>query len=104
MPNADTKILPEPARDRGLPAARPGGQADLAAAEAGDWQVSLAAPKVDDPLLACLSLLAGLLQRPISPGALSAGLPQAGARLTPGLCLRAAERAGLRAGLVRRSK
>src|SRR3546814_17543153 len=47
-------------------------------------------------------MLAGLLQRPISSEALKAGLPHANEAFTPELAVRAAERAGLSARIVRR--
>lgn len=56
----------------------------------------------DDPLLTCLSIIAGLLERPISTKALKAGLPLAENRFTPEMYIRAATRAGLSARLVRR--
>jgi ATP-binding cassette subfamily C protein LapB len=56
----------------------------------------------EDPLLDCLVILSQLLERPTSPHALTAGLPLADGRLTPQLAVRAAERAGFSAQLVRR--
>jgi ATP-binding cassette subfamily C protein LapB len=56
----------------------------------------------DDPLLDCLVFLARLHQRPKSAQALTAGLPLQDGQLTPALFVRAAERAGLNARLVRR--
>ncbi|HFA59346.1 MAG TPA: hypothetical protein ENJ83_01510, partial [Rhodospirillales bacterium] len=56
-----------------------------------------------DPLAESLALLARLLERPVSPTALTAGLPLVEGRLTPALAVRAAARAGLAARLVRRS-
>ena len=56
-----------------------------------------------DPLAESLALLARLLERPVSPTALTAGLPLVEGRLTPALGVRAAARAGLAARLVRRS-
>ena len=56
----------------------------------------------DDPLLDCLVLLAELYEKPASREGLRAGLPLVNDRLTPELCGRAAERAGLSARLVRR--
>ncbi|HLI23116.1 MAG TPA: type I secretion system permease/ATPase [Stellaceae bacterium] len=59
---------------------------------------SEAAPEaVDNPVLTALSILAGLLERPISARALAAGLPTTGEELSPELVLRAAARAGLSA-------
>ena len=75
------------------------------AADAGPSQAEIrslpAAAGSDDPLLACLGILTRLLERPTSAEALKAGLPLADGRLTPELAVRAAERAGLTARLVR---
>jgi ATP-binding cassette subfamily C protein LapB len=79
---------------------RPGAEAAPSADRA--WQVTATAADDDDPLLACLVILTGLLERPASAEALNAGLPLAEGRLTPALAVRAAERAGLSARLVRR--
>jgi ATP-binding cassette subfamily C protein LapB len=65
------------------------------------WPLPQGAAAIDDPLLDCLAILTRLLERPASPQALTAGLPLEGGRLTPELALRAAERAGLSARLVR---
>lgn len=56
----------------------------------------------DPPLLICLSTICGLLQRPMSPTALTAGLPIDKTGFTPAHFIRAAERAGLVARLVKR--
>ncbi len=66
------------------------------------WNVIPSMVDFEDPLVRCLSLLAGLLQRPISAEALKAGLPHANEAFTPELAVRAAERAGLSARVVRR--
>jgi ATP-binding cassette, subfamily C, bacterial LapB len=67
-----------------------------------DWAVR-AGQAAYDPLLDALVALTHLLERPASPEALTAGLPLAEGRLTPEMAVRAAERAGLAARLVRRS-
>ena len=69
-----------------------------------DWPIAPSQVDYEDPLVACLSLVAGLLERPISREALKAGLPNAGDGFTPDLAVRAAERAGLSAKVVRRPK
>ena len=69
-----------------------------------DWSVSPAAIDFEDSLVVCLSLLAGLLQRPISTEALKAGLPHAEERFTPELAVRAAERAGISSAIMMRPK
>jgi ATP-binding cassette subfamily C protein LapB len=55
-----------------------------------------------DPLLDCLVILTTLQQQPCSAEALRAGLPLVNGRLTPTLFVRAAERAGFSAGVVKR--
>ncbi|MGH6942613.1 MAG: type I secretion system permease/ATPase [Geminicoccaceae bacterium] len=86
--------------------ARADGQATLrpvdGAATPGGWNIAPKADRLDDPLLASLVTLAHLLERPASPEALKAGLPLEEGRLAPELAVRAAERAGLSARLVRR--
>src|SRR3546814_465960 len=69
---------------------------------AKSWNVIPSMVDFEDPLVRCLSMLAGLLQRPISSEALKAGLPHANEAFTPELAVRAAERAGLSARIVRR--
>ena len=61
-----------------------------------------AAAAEPDPLLNCLIAVATYHDRPVSADALTAGLPLANGRLTPGLFERAAERAGYAARFVRR--
>lgn len=62
------------------------------------------APEADreDLLLACLGWFARHFDRPMSGEALRAGLPLVDNRLTPDLFVRAADRAGLSARIVRR--
>src|SRR3546814_20595968 len=50
---------------------------------AKSWNVIPSMVDFEDPLVRCLSMLAGLLQRPISSEALKAGLPHANAAFTP---------------------
>jgi ATP-binding cassette subfamily C protein LapB len=71
-------------------------------AETTGWSIVAKTATHDDPLLFCLVALTQLLERPVSPEALKAGLPLEDGRLTPDLALRAAARAGLSARLVRR--
>ena len=60
-----------------------------------------AAPPPTDPLLECLLQLARRFDRPTTAAAITAGLPLPdNHRLTPGLALRAAERAGIAAAVV----
>jgi ATP-binding cassette subfamily C protein LapB len=73
-----------------------------AAAAAPGWSITAKAASVDDPLLMCLVALSQLLERPTSAEALKAGLPLDHGRLTPDLAIRAAERAGLSARIMRR--
>jgi ATP-binding cassette subfamily C protein LapB len=49
----------------------------------------------EPPVLRCLSLVAGLLGRPVSTVALKAGMPQGRERPSLSVCVRAAEQAGL---------
>lgn len=58
---------------------------------------------INDPLFVSLSILAGILGHPVSHEALRAGLPVGTSSINPALCLRAAERAGLTARLMRRA-
>ena len=71
---------------------------------AGEWSVPPSQVDYEDPLLTCLALVAGLLERPISREALKSGLPHAEERFTPELAIRAADRAGLTAKVMRRPK
>ncbi len=68
------------------------------------WDVSANTGTFDDPLLISLSALAGLLDRPTSVETLRAGLPIDAEGISPELCVRAAERAGLNARISRRGK
>ena len=69
-----------------------------------EWQIAPSAIDFEDPLLRCVTTLAGLLQRPVSTEALKAGLPHGEERFTPELAVRAAERAGLDARITHRPK
>ena len=88
--------------DTPRPAGSDQGPADRVDAAAPGWNVTPRAASHDDPLLSCLVTLSQLLERPTSAEALKAGLPLEHGRLTPDLAIRAAERAGLSARLVRR--
>jgi ATP-binding cassette subfamily C protein LapB len=83
------------------PAAAPGSPAAARPAAEG-WRLGASAGAADDPLLGALVALTQLLERPTTAEALKAGLPLEDGRLTPELCVRAAARAGLAAGVVRR--
>ncbi len=61
-----------------------------------------AASSHEDPLLECLEFLTRFHGNPRSGSVLMAGLPHAGSGLTPQLFVRAAERAGLSARVVKR--
>ena len=98
---------PDTADDKGAKEARPSAvlrAQDLieSAAKEKDWDVAPSLVDFEDPLVRCLSILAGLMNRPISTEALKAGLPHANEPFTPELAVRAAERAGLSARVVRR--
>jgi len=69
-----------------------------------EWSIAPSQVDYEDPLLTCLSLVAGLLERPISREALKSGLPRASEQFTPELAIRAADRAGLTAKVMRRPK
>ena len=56
----------------------------------------------DDPLLTCLSIITGLLEKSMSTTALAAGLPVDDRGFTPELFVRAATRVGFVARLVKR--
>ena len=73
-------------------------------AQEPSWDISPAAIDFEDPLIACLSIVAGLLHRPVSCEALKAGLPQGRQRFGPELAVRAAERHGIGAKVVHRKK
>jgi ATP-binding cassette subfamily C protein LapB len=49
----------------------------------------------EPPVLRCLSLIAGMMGRPVSTVALKAGIPQGGTRPPLAVCIRAAEQSGL---------
>jgi ATP-binding cassette, subfamily C, bacterial LapB len=59
------------------------------------------AAMIADPLLECLASVTRLLERPQSPASLSAGLPMPEGFMTPSLFVRAAERAGFSAKLLK---
>ncbi len=77
---------------------------DVLEAPKQEWHVAPSSVDFEDPLVQSVTMLATLLQRPISAEALKAGLPHAEERFTPDLAVRAAERAGLTARVVRRPK
>ena len=85
----------------------PGGPADPGSAAPAEppkkqWTVPQRGPSLDDPLLKALVLLTRFFNRPYSEETLCAGLPLVDSRLTPELFVRAADRAGLTAKVVRR--
>ncbi|HEX6113396.1 MAG TPA: type I secretion system permease/ATPase [Geminicoccaceae bacterium] len=65
------------------------------------WRAPAPGSVSDDALLGCLVILTRLLERPSSAEALTAGLPLADGQLSPDLAVRAVERAGFSARLVR---
>ncbi len=79
---------------------------DGAVAKRGDavqaWQVPVETLIADDPLVRCLVILTKLFHNPFSSQTLTAGLPLDDGRLTPELFIRAANRAGLTARVVKR--
>jgi ATP-binding cassette, subfamily C, bacterial LapB len=70
--------------------------------DAKRWDITGHALLPDDPLANCLVLLTRLFNCPQSAQTLTAGLPLVESKLTPDLFVRAAERAGLSARVVRR--
>ena len=70
---------------------------DRHAPDATDEVEASTPDSADDPVLGALSVLAGLLAKPISPRALAAGLPSDGGAVSPRLIVRAAQRAGIQA-------
>lgn len=72
------------------------------AQEIEGWNLPDGRSSFDDPLLDCLVLLIRMEGRSLSPAALRAGLPLEDGRLTPALFVRAAQRGGLSARVVRR--
>ncbi len=66
------------------------------------WDAEQGQHTLDDPLLACLTVLAKLLNKPHSAESLTAGLPLVDNKLTPKLFSRAAQRAGLSSKVVKR--
>jgi ATP-binding cassette subfamily C protein LapB len=66
-----------------------------------NWRIN-SPHTVDDPLLGCLYLLAKFYNKSFTEEALKAGLPLENHKLAPDIFVRAAERAGLTAKIVRR--
>ena len=78
------------------------GEEQPAEAGARHWRIKPSPGTKDDPLLGCLTVLCTLLDRNVTAEGLTAGLPLVDGMLTPELFIRAAERAGVSARLVRR--
>lgn len=68
-----------------------------------EWMIRPGLIDFEDPLLSCLEQIATILQKPVTRQALKVGLPNADTRFTPELCVRAAERAGFSAKIVKRT-
>lgn len=68
-----------------------------------EWTIRPGIVDYEDPLLNCLAILTRLLEKPVTRQALKAGLPNADTKFTPDLCVRAAERAGFTARIVKRA-
>lgn len=66
------------------------------------WEIKTAHSVAHDPLLSCLIILTRIEHNPFSPETLIAGLPLVDNRLTPELFVRAADRAGMSAQIVKR--
>jgi ATP-binding cassette subfamily C protein LapB len=97
---AGAPIPPPPVVERG--AQQTPADAIAAAAAAANWRLPQTNRRVDDPLLDCLIVLTAIFERPHSAEALTAGLPLVQNRITPELFVRAANRAGLAARIVKR--
>lgn len=67
-----------------------------------DWLVRTSQVDYEDPLLSCISIVTRLLEHPLSRQVLKAGLPFADTRFSPELCVRAAQRSGFNAKIVKR--
>lgn len=76
---------------------------DSTASLDANWTIRPGMVDYEDPLLSCLTYVTSLLQHPVSRQALKAGLPNADTQFTPELCVRAAERAGFNARIVKRA-
>ncbi|MDH3526926.1 MAG: type I secretion system permease/ATPase [Gammaproteobacteria bacterium] len=66
------------------------------------WDIPADGSTHDDPLMGCLLLITKILHTPRSADSLTAGLPLVDNKLTPELLIRAANRAGLSARIVKR--
>ncbi len=82
------------------------GEGDSAVARAfpGSTFISPGTVDFEPPVLRCLSLISGLLGKPVSTVALKAGIPQGKERPPLSVCLRAAEQAGLVVGTFHRPR
>ncbi|MDP2206026.1 MAG: type I secretion system permease/ATPase [Alphaproteobacteria bacterium] len=88
-----------PAADAGT---KPAAAGD-ASAESSNWPLEAERLSLDDPLLECLAILAGTYGRRATAAALSAGLPVHGQEMaSPAAFVRAADRVGMTARMVRR--
>lgn len=97
------EVESEPAEAASVPAGDIVRQPEVLDDPAAEWSVPAGAVDFTDPLMGALAHLSALLGRPISTEALTAGLPHVEGPLPPELAIRAAERAGLRARLVRKA-
>jgi ATP-binding cassette subfamily C protein LapB len=73
------------------------------APEAQSWVIRPGLVDYEDPLLGCLAQITNILEQPVSRQSLKAGLPNADTQFTPELCVRAADRAGFSAKIVKRA-
>lgn len=87
---------------KGLQIAPKQGGAVATPEDAKKWKIPLEALIADDPLVRCLVILTRLFHNPFSAQTLTAGLPLQDGQLTPDLFIRAANRAGLTARVVKR--
>ena len=82
--------------------AQGGAVANVQQAVERTWSLPVQTFVPDDPLVRCLVILTKLFHNPFSSQTLTAGLPLEEGRLTPELFIRAANRAGLTARIVKR--
>jgi ATP-binding cassette subfamily C protein LapB len=97
--------LPRSGKNEKAPAeTKVAGGPTVARPQRGSSFVSPGQVDFEPPVLRCLSLVAGLLGRPISTMALKAGMPQGRERPNLTVCVRAAEQAGLTARTFHRAQ
>lgn len=103
-PRASSSAAPPPSSARSAESPPPSLAGDDSDPEMpSGWPLQADRMAISSPLVECLRLLAGHYGRRTSPAALTAGLPLGKGGMTPGLFVRAAERADLNARLADRT-